>query len=31
VATLDWDAPMIEELVVGFVGQVMAGPDAVTA
>ncbi len=31
VATLDWDAPLIEERVVGFVGQVMAGPDAVTA
>lgn len=26
VATLDWDAPLIEERVVGFAGEVLGGP-----
>ena len=28
VATLDWDAPLIEERVVGFVDEVLSGPGA---
>lgn len=28
VATLDWDAPLIEERVVAFAGQVLGGPGA---
>ena len=26
VATLDWDAPLIEKQVVGFVEEVLSGP-----
>jgi carboxylesterase len=31
VATLDWDAPMVEERVVAFAGKVLGGPGAVAA
>jgi carboxylesterase len=31
VATLDWDAPLIEERVVAFAGEVLGGPGAVAA
>jgi carboxylesterase len=31
VATLDWDAPLIEERVVAFAGRVLGGPGAVAA
>jgi carboxylesterase len=31
VATLDWDAPLIEERVVAFAGKVLGGPGAVAA
>ncbi len=31
VATLDWDAPLIEERVVAFADQVLGGPGAVAA
>jgi carboxylesterase len=31
VATLDWDAPLIEERVVAFAGQVLGGPGAAAA
>jgi carboxylesterase len=31
VATLDWDAPLIEERVVQFAGRVLGGPGMVTA
>jgi carboxylesterase len=31
VATLDWDAQLIEERVVAFAGQVLGGPGAVAA
>ncbi len=31
VATLDWDAPLIEERVVAFAGEVLGGPGVVAA
>jgi carboxylesterase len=31
VATLDWDAPLVEERVVAFVDKVLGGPGAVAA
>jgi len=31
VATLDWDAPIIEERVVAFAAGVLGGPGAVAA
>jgi carboxylesterase len=31
VATLDWDAPLVEERVVAFAGKVLGGPGAVAA
>ena len=31
VATLDWDAPLVEERVVGFADQVLGGPGAAQA
>jgi carboxylesterase len=31
VATLDWDAPLIEERVVAFAGEVLGGPGGVNA
>ena len=31
VATLDWDAPLIEERVVRFAGEVLGGPGAAAA
>ncbi len=31
VATLDWDAPLIEERVVAFADKVLGGPGAVAA
>jgi carboxylesterase len=31
VATLDWDAPVIEERVVSFAGEVLGGPGSVAA
>jgi hypothetical protein len=29
VATLDWDAPVVEERVVAFAARVLGGPGAV--
>jgi len=31
VATLDWDAPLVEQRVVAFAGEVLGGPGAVAA
>jgi carboxylesterase len=31
VATLDWDAPLIEERVIAFAGEILGGPGPVTA
>jgi carboxylesterase len=31
VATLDWDAPLVEERIVEFADRVLGGPGPVTA